>query len=459
MHSDLLKNIYLIGIGGIGMSALAKYFLSKGCYVAGYDKTRSSITNDLIKAGIYICFDEEINLIPENIINHPDDTLIIYTPAVPTNHKQLIYFKENNFQVLKRAEVLGNIVKDFKTVAVAGTHGKTTITALISYIFKTAGIKHCAFIGGIAKNYNSNILIDEKPEIMVVEADEYDKSFLNLYPDTGIITYMDRDHLDVYGKEEGMIKTYLEFISNIKENGNLVFNDKLNLEVELQDLKKYKYSLNNEAGFFLKKVSIDNNRYVLDLYCNGQDINNVKLGFPGKFNIENALAAIAVAVIYGVQPNVIRTAMNSFKGIKRRFDIKYDNKVLYIDDYAHHPRAINALIESVRELYPGRIITGIFQPHLYSRTRDLADEFINSLNNLDELILTDIYPARELPIEGITSKILFDKVNCRKKAMCKKEDIINKLKEFSNDIIITIGAGDIELESEKIVKYLKENYG
>ena len=432
-----IKKIYFLGIGGIGMSALARYFKYQGVEVSGYDKTKTTLTEELIKEGISVHYDEDISALSSNI------DLVVYTPAVPKDHKEYEYFVKNNFPILKRSEVLGLITKDCYTIAVSGTHGKTTITSMITHILKMSEKSVISFIGGISKNYNSNLILSKENKIAVVEADEFDRSFLQLHPDIAIISSMDADHLDIYGNQNYLIESFRMFANQTRENGKVFFKKGLTLN-NLNSLVQT-YSVQENADYMAVDIQIKDGFFYFTI--NGPDSFNihVKLGVPGLHNVENALVAAAVAVSMGVEPKIIKKALESFSGVVRRFDyrIKKEN-LIYIDDYAHHPQEIKACIHAARELYPNKKITGVFQPHLYSRTRDLAEGFAESLALLDELILLDIYPAREKPIEGVTSQMLCEKVKMKNKIVCKKENIIEELIKRKLDVLITIGAGDID---------------
>jgi len=440
------KRIYFIGIGGIGMSALAKYFKAKGMDVSGYDRTPSFVTEQLKALGIPVFFDDDINLLPENI------DLVIYTPAIPKTHKQFNYLKENNALIKKRAEVLGFITKGVFTVAVAGTHGKTTTSSMISHILKSAKIDFMAFMGGISKNYNTNFLIGQKNDIVVAEADEFDRSFLNIYPDIAVISAMDADHLDIYGTHEKMIESYNQFISQIKDKGSLVIKYSSLQYIKNQSIKKFSFSLNLDSDYKTENIRITNGSYIFNIRePENELIENIALNIGGRHNIENAVAAVATCKLIGISNNEIRKALATYTGVMRRFDvrIKHD-KLIYIDDYAHHPEELKMLILSVKELYPTKKITGVFQPHLYTRTRDFAEGFVSSLELLDDVILLEIYPAREAPIEGINSQMLLDRISNKNKMLCSKEKLIEELLKRKTDIILTIGAGDIDALVEPI---------
>lgn len=454
MNLNTIHNVYLIGIGGIGMSALARYFNSQGKFVAGYDKTSSAITDALISENINISFKDTLSTIPKQVTNveHKNESLIIVTPAIPYDNKQLQYFKENNFIIYKRSEILGLIVKHKHAIAVAGTHGKTTISTMIAHILNYSDVKCNAFLGGISQNYNSNLILSEKSNNYVVEADEFDRSFLKLFPLITLISSIDADHLDIYAGYDDLLETFNLFANQTQNKGFLIHKKGLPIKQNsLHTFTTFTYSLNEKADFYAENISIKNHKYNFDLVTPNGKIKNISLGVPGKINIENAIGAIAVCTLLNVKQNQIKKAIENFKGVKRRFETHINNKkMLYIDDYAHHPEEIKALITSIRDMYPEKKITGIFQPHLYSRTRDFATGFAESLSLLDELYLLDIYPAREKPIKGITSNTIFDKVNLLNKTLCKKDSLIDEIKSKNFEILLTIGAGDVNLLAEPI---------
>ncbi len=447
MEIKSLHSIYFIGIGGIGMSSLARYFIEKGVNVAGYDKTRSSITDGLERLGIDINYEDEPDKLPDNIDG------VIYTPAVKDHLNIIQELQKRNLPFMKRAEALGYITKNTPVIAVAGTHGKTTVCSMIIHILITAGIKINGFVGGITKNYKSNYIGDPNPQWIVVEADEYDKSFLNLNPFHAVITSMDADHLDVYKNIKLHNEAFFQFMNKIDKNGHLVLNENL-LKPKEYHIQTTTYGLNNTSDIYPANIKAKEliNYYDIDGKIN---IDGIKLKCPGFHNIDNSLAASAVATLLGVKSNVIAKALSTFEGVQRRFDIKFNNnKLVYIDDYAHHPMELDALIKSVRSLLPGRKITGVFQPHLYSRTKDFADEFADSLQLLDRLILLDIYPAREKAIQGVSSKMIFDKIDLKDKYLLKKTQVTEFLKNCDLEVILTIGAGDIDRLVEPITKMI-----
>lgn len=438
------KMLYFIGIGGIGMSALARYYLAQGKKVAGYDRSESAITKELIQLGAEIIYEDKIELIPQFILeNHKakNDCTVIFTPAIPQDSNLLNYFKNANFQLIKRSKALGEITNAGKTIAVAGTHGKTTTSTLIAHIFKTAEIDFTAFLGGISSNYNSNYILGGN-KLFVVEADEFDRSFLSLFPDHIILTSMDADHLDIYKSKANLVANYQEFIHNLKPEGKLF--SKFGLLVKTQFQQRH-FRYGEKGDFSAQNIRIENGNYVFDFLSINGKIENVICGLPGIHNVENAVAAMAVAQEFEISDEVLKKAIHSFKGVKRRFEYHIKTKdLIFIDDYAHHPTEIKMLIQSVRKLYPNKKITGIFQPHLYSRTQDFMDEFAKSLAQLDELFLLDIYPAREKPIEGVSSKELLNKIALKNKKLITKEELLKSIKPKQIEVILTIGAGDID---------------
>lgn len=451
-----IKAVYFIGIGGIGMSNLARYFMSKGKKVAGYDRTETPLTKELVKEGAEIHYSDSVSLIPE-YCKEKDTTLVVYTPAVPSENEEVIYFHQQDFTIQKRAQVLGTITKSSKALCCAGTHGKTTTSSMLAHILKQSHLDCNAFLGGILKNYSSNLMLSDKSEFTVIEADEYDRSFHWLHPYMALITSVDPDHLDIYGTEEEYLKSFEKFTTLIQQGGALVMKHNIKLSPKVgEDIKVYTYS-EDKGDFHAKNIKIGNGEIRFDFVTPKEVIDNIQLGVPVRINIENSIGAMALAWLNGATPDELRHAMLTFQGAKRRFDfILKTDKIVMIDDYAHHPQELAASITSVKELYHDRKVTGIFQPHLYSRTKDFADEFAKSLSLLDELILLDIYPAREKPIEGVTSKIIFDKVTCPK-TLCNKQELLPLL-ENKNDIevLLTVGAGDIDQLLEAIKEVLKE---
>lgn len=443
MNLNNKNNVYFIGIGGIGMSALARYFVANNKQVAGYDKTKTEITEALEDLGIEIHFEDDVNNIEPNFLN-PDSTLVVYTPAVPKDHKELNYFKNNGFEVFKRSTVLGEITKNSFCFAIAGTHGKTTTTSILGHLLNKCGVEVTAFLGGISQNYNSNLILNGS-KVTVVEADEFDRSFLTLSPDMACITSMDADHLDIYGKAEELQKSFVEFSKKIKPNGKLFIKNGL-------PLKGITYGIEDNADYSAINIKIIDGTYVFDVKTPSDILYNFKFNLPGRHNLSNALIALAMSVEYGIPQQQLAEALASYQGVKRRFTYQIKTESLvFIDDYAHHPQEINAVHQAIREMYPNKKVLAIFQPHLFSRTRDFGDDFAKSLSQFDEIILLEIYPARELPIKGITSKWLFDKIQNKHKKLIQKPELISEIKKSNAQIIITIGAGDIGEE----VKHIK----
>ncbi len=436
------NNVYFIGIGGIGMSALARYFVAYKKQVAGYDKTKTEITEALEALGVKIHFEDDVKYIEPRYLN-PDSTLVVYTPAIPKDHKEFNYFKNNGFEILKRSTVLGEITKNTFCFAIAGTHGKTTTTSILGHLLNKCGIEVTAFLGGISQNYNSNLILKGN-KVTVVEADEFDRSFLTLSPDMACITSMDADHLDIYGEAEELQKSFIEFSKKIKPNGKLFIKYGL-------PLKGITYGIDTKADYSAINIKIIDGTYVFDFKTPSAILYNFKFNLPGRHNLSNALIALAMTVEYGIPQQQLAEALASYQGVKRRFTyhIKTDSLV-FIDDYAHHPQEINAVHQAIREMYPNKKVLAIFQPHLFSRTRDFGDDFAKSLSQFDEIILLEIYPARELPLEGITSKWLLDKIENRNKKLIQKSELISKIKDSNAQIIITIGAGDIGEEVNHI---------
>lgn len=434
MNLSQIHNVYFIGIGGIGMSALARYFKNIGKNVCGYDKTPSMLTDELIESGINIHFEDSINLIPSDFF--VENTLVIITPAVPIVHSEWNYFIERQYNVLKRAEVLGIITKDTFCFAVAGTHGKTTTSSILGHILFESGVDVTAFVGGIVENYNSNLIGNGKT-VTVVEADEFDRSFLHLHPDIACITSMDADHLDIYGTTEAIEDSFKEFAHKITKKDHLFITTDLPLD-------GLTCAVNEEAHFKAFNVKIEEGNYVFDVQTPTEILSNLRFGLPGKHNLMNALMAIAMAKTYGISSDSIAAALASFKGIRRRFSYQIKkNNLIYIDDYAHHPTEINAVHQAVTELYPGRKVLAVFQPHLFSRTKDFIDGFAASLSAFDEVFLLEIYPARELPMEGVTSEWLLGKMTNSNKKIVAKTDLLEAIVSNDATVIVTIGAGDI----------------
>ncbi len=459
MNLEKVHNIYFIGIGGIGMSALARYFNNSGKIIGGYDRIQTELTDALSNEGINIHFQDNINLIG-NEFKNPEDTFIIYTPAIPSGHNELDFFKKNNFQLYKRSQILGMISKDKIGIAVAGTHGKTSISTLITHILNQTKEKCNAFLGGISKNYNTNYILSKTSDRMVLEADEFDRSFLQLHPKIALISYLDADHLDIYGTREELVNSFNQFVTQINCNGYLVYHKKIGNELKTKSqVKSFSYSIDEKADFYATNIKIINHKYYFNIISNEGIISDIELGLPGKVNLENAIGASAVALLLGADEEEIRKGLKTFTGVKRRFDYQINTeKLVFIDDYAHHPRELSATITSVKELFPGKKLTGIFQPHLFTRTRDFAAGFAESLDLLDEIILLDIYPAREEPIEGVTSEIIFLKISKSAKILCKKQELLNLIKDKEFEVLLTLGAGDIDQLVQPIKELLMKNY-
>ena len=454
MSMEQYLGVYFLGIGGIGMSALARYFALKGRVVAGYDRTPSAITSQLAKMGIGIHFIDDAELIPSEFRN-PATTLVVYTPAVPETLAELAYFRRGGFQLLKRAQVLGMLSLGYQTLAVAGTHGKTTTSTLLAYLLGSSSVGCDAFLGGISKNYGSNLVTADKGrKLLVAEADEYDRSFLNLHPQLAVITSVDPDHLDIYGDYERVVEAFNQFAGQVKPNGTLIAKSGLGIApIPERGVTRLTYGLSSDADFYPVNLSLNEGCYGFSLETPNGTIDDLKLGVPGLFNFENSIAAAAAAITCGISHDELRSGLLSFSGVSRRFDIRFkSSRTVYVDDYAHHPREIEAMIESARQVYPNRKITGIFQPHLYSRTRDFAFDFARSLDKLDMAILLDIYPAREQPIEGITSQTIADKMNNPNRLLLDKADLLEWLRKNDVDVLLTMGAGDIDRLAPEIVK-------
>ncbi|CCH56040.1 UDP-N-acetylmuramate/alanine ligase [Fibrisoma limi BUZ 3] len=453
MTLDKFKYIYFLGIGGIGMSALARWFRINGYEVAGYDKTPTSLTNALQSEGMAIHFLESVESIPVAFRENPAETLVIYTPAVPKDHKEYVFLLENGFTIQKRSQVLGLLAGQMTTVAVAGTHGKTTTSSMIAHILRDAGVNCAAFLGGITNNYGTNFLLNEPADdirsvVCVVEADEFDRSFLTLFPHLAIVTSTDADHLDIYGAHDAVLESFGQFVSQIEpdqvgEPGVLFMKKGLSLKDKTKATVR-QYSL-TEGDYHSQNLRIENACFVFDLVYPQGVISDIQLLVPGFHNVENAVAAGAVALQLGVEPGAIRSALNSYRGVRRRFEyvLKTDQAVL-IDDYAHHPAEVKAFLSSVKALYPDRTLMAVFQPHLYTRTRDFADGFAESLSLADQVVLLDIYPARELPIEGVTSDLILQNVQAPSKRQCTKEELVNLVQQTQPSLLVTIGAGDID---------------
>lgn len=444
MNLKTIHNVYFIGIGGIGMSAIARYFVANGKLVAGYDKTKTDITDALEALGVEVHFEDSVDKIPSEFLN-VNNTLIVYTPAIPKDHAEFNYFKAQGFQVLKRSAILGEITKDTFCLAVAGTHGKTTTTSILGHLLKQCNVPMTAFLGGVSENYNSNFILNGT-EVTVVEADEFDRSFLTLSPDMAGLTAMEADHLDIYGEAEELQKAFVEFTKKLKPNGKLFVRNGLPID-------GITYGIEDDSDYSAQNIKISNGTYHFDVKTPNQLLCDFEFSLPGRHNLLNALLALAMALEYGISHEKLSRALASYRGVKRRFtyQIKTDNLV-FIDDYAHHPGEINAVYEAVREMHPNKKVLAIFQPHLFSRTRDFVDDFAKSLSQFDQVFLLDIYPARELPMEGVTSSWLLSKIDNQHKKLIQKSELISEIKTSNADVVLTIGAGDIGA----LVKNIKE---
>jgi len=448
-----MKNVYFIGIGGIGMSAIARYFKHAGCNVSGYDRTPTKLTAALEAEGIRIHYEERPDLIPTEI----DETLVIYTPAIPAQMKELVMVFEKGYRVVKRSRALGEIASSQKCLAISGTHGKTTTSTLLAHILNHSGEGCNAFLGGISKNYHTNLLLSKNP-VLVAEADEFDRSFLQLFPDIAAITSCDADHLDIYSDHDHVKGAFREFASQVK--GALVVRKGVDVEFETK-ARIYTYSYDEQADFYASEIKVDECGYFhFTLHYPMGKIEDCTVGIPGWINVENGIAAAAVALLHGTSPQMVKSALATFSGVERRFDIHLNTpKCSYIDDYAHHPKEISAAISSIRNIFPGRRLCAIFQPHLFTRTKDFYREFAESLSALDELILLPIYPARELPIEGVSSEMILELVTIPDKKIVSKEELMKELESRDIDILITLGAGDINTFIEPITELLNKRIG
>ncbi|WP_316817479.1 UDP-N-acetylmuramate--L-alanine ligase [Pedobacter nyackensis] len=437
MELNNIKRVYFIGIGGIGMSAIARYFAKRGCLVSGYDKTRTGLTTALEQEGILISYVDDHSFIPADFTENNEQTLIVYTPAIPVTSVVLNYFRDKGFDLKKRSEVLGIISKGQFCIAVAGTHGKTTTSSIIAHVLTHTGYGCTAFLGGISSNYNSNFLIGDN-NVVVVEADEYDRSFLTLHPDISVITSMDADHLDIYGDAAQLNESFELFAGQLKEDGKLFVKEGL-------PLNGITYSANLDSSLKATNIHVENGNFVFDFEDGYTKIKDLTLLLPGKHNVENAVAAIGVALSLGIHPKSIKKAIAAFKGVKRRFEyIVRSPEHIYIDDYAHHPEELRACFDAVRQLYPEKKLTVVFQPHLFTRTRDFADEFAKVLSTVDNLLLLEIYPARELPLPGVNSQFLLDKMSLVNKQILGKESVLEYVKDNKPELLLTVGAGDID---------------
>lgn len=447
------ENIYFVGVGGIGMSALARYFLAQGKQVAGYDKTATTLTRKLSEEGVVVHYEDDLSKV-DQVFKNKATTLVIYTPAIPKDHSELNFFQEEGFELLKRSQVLGRITESNKSVGVAGTHGKTTISSMIAHLFKYCKVPFTAFLGGISKDLGSNYYHDLNSEITVIEADEYDRSFLQLKPSIATVSAIDPDHLDIYGTKEEMQKTFKQYLSdNLIDGGVGIIHSSLT-KVLGDNYKTYSIEDAN-ADYYAANFRVENAEFLADFRWGSEELKDVKIGLPGIHNMENALVAFGVGIEKGINPQLLKEAIANYGGVDRRFDVQIkSDKMVYIDDYAHHPEEITKLVQSVRKMYPNRKVLGVFQPHLFSRTQDFADGFARSLELLDELLLLDIYPARELPIPGVDSKMLLDLINMNSKTLCSKKELTTLINASDCNVVLTIGAGDIGAEVNNIKEFL-----
>ena len=455
----MVRQVYFIGIGGIGMSALARYFTHEGCFVAGYDRTPSALTAALEQEGISIHYHDDPSAIPAPILEDREATWVIYTPAIPHDHLEWNYLQQRGYHTIKRSQALGRIADSKICLAIAGTHGKTTTSTLLAHIFTQSGVGCTAFLGGISKNYHSNLLLSRGSPYLVAEADEFDRSFLQLHPNMAVVTAIDADHLDIFGDYQSVEKAFKDFISQIRPKGTLVAKEGINIPIpSSESVSCYRYALEEKSDFYASHfVHGQDGTYHFSLHFLNEVIPNCYLSLPGRINVENAVAAAALSYLNGISATDIAAALSTFEGVERRFDIQVNRPdCIYIDDYAHHPAEILSTLQSIKSIYPHRKITLIFQPHLYTRTRDFADAFGESLSLPDELILLPIYPAREEPIEGVSADMLLSRVNLSRKYLIPKEDTIDFLRTRSIDVLVTMGAGDIDREVPRIKTFLEE---
>lgn len=454
-----IRSVYFVGIGGIGMSAIARYFISKGVVVAGYDKTPSALTACLEHEGALIHYEENVELIPQACRN-VSNCLVVYTPAIPSNHKELLFFQENNFDIEKRAQVLGLLTRTHKGLCVAGTHGKTTTSTMCAHIMHQSSLDCNAFLGGISKNYETNYILSNSSDYVVIEADEFDRSFHWLRPWMSVITSTDPDHLDIYGTKEAYLESFRHYTTLIQQGGALIIHKALEMKADVQaGVRVFEYS-RNEGDFHAENIRIENGGITFDFISPLENVRNVELGQPIPINIENGIAAMAMAQLNGCTAEELRYGMKTYRGVDRRFDFKLkNNRIVFLSDYAHHPKEIYQSAKSLRELYRDKKITAIFQPHLYTRTRDFYKDFAQSLSLLDRVVLTEIYPAREQPIEGVTSRLIYDNLSEGvEKVMIRKADVLQYVRENDFEVLVVLGAGDLDNQVPEIEKILKEKY-
>lgn len=450
-----IKSVYFLGAGGIGMSAIARYFLHKGLVVAGYDKTPSALTHRLEQEGMLLHYDENIDEIPHACRN-PQVCMVVYTPAIPESHVELQYFKSNGFEVLKRAQVLGSLTRTHRGLCFAGTHGKTTTSTMCAHIMHQSHVDCNAFLGGISKNYGSNYILSDTSDYIVIEADEFDRSFHWLRPWMSVITSTDPDHLDIYGTKEAYLESFRHYTTLIKPGGALIIHEGLEMQEDVNNkVRVFRYSLNG-GDFHAENIKIENGTITFDFISPIENVTQVELGHPIPINVENAVAAMAMAQLNGCTAEELRYGMSTYKGVDRRFDFKVNNeRHVFLSDYAHHPKEIYQSAKSLRELYHDRHVTAIFQPHLYTRTRDFYKEFAEALSQLDEVILCDIYPAREAPIPGVTSALIYNELTCKEKSMIHKEDVIDLVKKRDFDVLVVLGAGDLDNYVPQMTKIIE----
>lgn len=460
MDINTLKSVYFIGAGGIGMSALVRFFLSRGKRVAGYDRTPTELTEKLVEEGAQIHYEEDVDLIPPTFRDE-SSTLVVYTPAIPSDHRELVYFRTQGFEIQKRSQVLGMLTRAGKGLCVAGTHGKTTTSTMLAHLMHQSHLDCTAFLGGISKNYGTNLILSPDSDFVVIEADEFDRSFHWLSPYMSVVTATDPDHLDIYGTQEAYLESFRHYTSLIRPGGCLLMREGISLQPDVQPgVRVYTYS-KDSGDFHAENIRIGQGTIVFDFVTPSEVIADIRLGVPVLINIENGVAAMALAWLNGLTAGELRNGMASFEGVDRRFDFKIKtDKVVFLSDYAHHPAEIRQSILSVRALYEDRKITAVFQPHLYTRTRDFYREFAESLSLLDEVVLLDIYPARELPIPGVTSRLIYDNLRPGiQKQMCRKEELLDVLRKKPIEVLITLGAGDVENYVPAIRQLLEERVG
>lgn len=450
-----IKSVYFLGAGGIGMSAIARYFLHKGLVVAGYDRTPSALTHRLEQEGMLLHYDENIDEIPHACRNS-QVCMVVYTPAIPESHVELQYFKSNGFEVLKRAQVLGSLTRTHRGLCFAGTHGKTTTSTMCAHIMHQSHVDCNAFLGGISKNYGSNYILSDTSDYIVIEADEFDRSFHWLRPWMSVITSTDPDHLDIYGTKEAYLESFRHYTTLIKPGGALIIHEGLEMQEDVNnEVRVFRYSLNG-GDFHAENIKIENGTITFDFISPIENVTQVELGHPIPINVENAVAAMAMAQLNGCTAEELRYGMSTYKGVDRRFDFKVNNeRHVFLSDYAHHPKEIYQSAKSLRELYHDRHVTAIFQPHLYTRTRDFYKEFAEALSQLDEVILCDIYPAREAPIPGVTSALIYNELTCKEKSMIHKEDVIDLVKKRDFDVLVVLGAGDLDNYVPQMTKIIE----